>query len=248
VVEIVKDFAKKNNILAGVCHAAPLEFSDAAQTVNPFVPFVSADVEKRINPAASLRGVKSIVVIGVGCGMEASPPNRDDARFTCEVSSLGVCDDYHVRVKKILRELIRELKAFGDFKYKILVDSPALDERALAQRAGIGFLGRNGLIISNEFGSRFNIGCLLTDIEQSAVKTVPLPANVRPTATYAKKPAPRTPSTEKGFSSTAASHTSRKRTRFRPRKNGCLTASCTAAKLARTPAPLTHTCQRIPHS
>jgi len=81
------------------------------------------------------------------------------------LSSLGVNDDYHIRVKGLLRELVKESKTQGDFKYKILVDSPGLDERALAHRAGLGFFGRNGLIISQKFGSRFNIGCLLTDIK-----------------------------------------------------------------------------------
>jgi len=81
------------------------------------------------------------------------------------LSSLGVDNDYHACVKDLLHKLADELRhCHGDFKYKILVDSPSLDERALAQRGGLGFYGRNGLIISHKFGSRFNIGCLLTDI------------------------------------------------------------------------------------
>jgi epoxyqueuosine reductase QueG len=86
-------------------------------------------------------------------------------KVLCELSSLGQNTDYHKQIKKRLRELVDELKKVQDFRYKILVDSPGLDERAFAVRAGLGFYGRMGLVVSREFGSRFHIGLLLTDIE-----------------------------------------------------------------------------------
>ncbi|MCL1845831.1 MAG: DUF1730 domain-containing protein [Defluviitaleaceae bacterium] len=195
----VQSFAEKHNILAGVCDAAPLEVSDSARLASPFVPFVSADAERRVNPSVTLPGVESIVVVGVpifggevlggsapvawasspplGGRPAPEPPQGSKApltpslgggRFVAQLSSLGAGEDYHVRVKKILGELVGELeKTHGAFEYKILVDSPGLDERALAHRAGLGFFGRNGLLISKKFGSRFNIGCVLTSLNVS---------------------------------------------------------------------------------
>ncbi|MCL1842361.1 MAG: DUF1730 domain-containing protein [Defluviitaleaceae bacterium] len=162
MVEILEKFATKHNIIAGVCHAAPLQ---RARLPNPLsvVPFVSNDEKKRTEPEAHLRGVKSIIVIGAGYAQSGS----EQSPASAHLSSLGINDDYHVRLRGLLKELAEELKPCGDFKYKILADSPTLDERALAHRAGLGFFGRNGLIISQKFGSRFNIGCLLT--------TLPLP-------------------------------------------------------------------------
>jgi epoxyqueuosine reductase QueG len=160
-LEAIKNFAEKNNIIAGVCHAAPLEVE--TRLASPFVPFVSADEKKRTDPSATLRGVESIVVVGCG-NFEKEKKREENDASVFALSSLGANEDYHIRVKKILRELVRELKIFGDFKYKILVDSPGLDERALAHRAGLGFFGRNKLIISEKFGTRFNIGCLLTNM------------------------------------------------------------------------------------
>ena len=166
-LQIIDSFAEKHDIIAGACHAAPL---DLARLASPFVPFVSPDMAKRTDPHVSLRGVKSIVVIGVGFSNAKNLEVQEDVLYTtapneAQLSSLGVNNDYHVRVKNLLRKLVAELKVHGDFKHKILVDSPYLDERALAERAGIGFFGRNGLIISKKFGSYFNIGCLLTTLE-----------------------------------------------------------------------------------
>lgn len=149
----ILEFAQRRGIIAGVCGAARLEPCGAG------VPFVSTDTEKRVNPEATLPGVKSIIVVGVGC-----------VPGLTNLSSLGTNTDYHVRVRAILREIVREMEGVrGAFKYKILVDSPALDERALAHRAGLGFFGRNGLLISKKFGSRFNVGCLLTTLEAPEV-------------------------------------------------------------------------------
>jgi epoxyqueuosine reductase len=156
VAPIVNKFAEKNNIIAGICDAAPL---DSARLLT-FTPFVSGDIAKRADPQATLRGAQSIIVIGARHSSTVTHENG-----TVPLSSLGANDDYHIKVKKILRDLVEELKiSYENFKYKALVDSPGLDERALAYRAGLGFFGRNGLIISEKFGSRFNIGCLLTDI------------------------------------------------------------------------------------
>ncbi|MCL2216966.1 MAG: DUF1730 domain-containing protein [Defluviitaleaceae bacterium] len=161
---MVSEFAKQNNAIIGACHAAPLE--NPRLMAGSFVPFVSRDHEKRTNPARALKDVESIIVIGVPPLQKEKPLAHPPKPLSnCFLSSLGTDEDYHPRVKNLLKLLAEELKShFGEFRYKILVDSPGLDERALAHRAGLGFFGRNGLIISREFGSRFNIGCMLTDI------------------------------------------------------------------------------------
>jgi len=103
---------------------------------------------------------KSIIVMGVPNKLIAFPPMPKGAGV---ISAYGIADDYHTIIKALLKKLATEMQQHTDFKYKIYVDSPNLDERALAVKAGLGFLGRNGLVIS-KYGSRFNIGLLLTDI------------------------------------------------------------------------------------
>ena len=153
----IKNFVKRENCIIGVCDAAPLTID-----VTGFTPFVSRDSLKRTDPAANLPGAKSIIVAGVPYVNKNFPPVPEGAGI---LSVLGVAGDYHIVVKTLLKKLVAELQLHTNFMYKILVDSPTLDERALAVRAGLGFIGRSGLVISPEYGSRFNIGLLLTDID-----------------------------------------------------------------------------------
>lgn len=170
-MDFLQDFALRNNTIIGACHAAPLDPSRLM--ASPFVPFVTPHIEKRINPATSLKNVQSIIVIGVP--PTPSQPHHsvpDTESPKAYLSSLGANADYHFHVKTLLRNLVDPLKSiYGDFKYKLLVDSSGLDERTLAYRAGLGFFGRNGLIISQKFGSRFNIGCMLTSISLDDIST-----------------------------------------------------------------------------
>jgi len=157
---VVNNFAKREGCIVGICDASPLALDTARST-----PFVSRDHLKRTDPAASLPGVKSIVVVGVQPKPRDFPPMPDGAGI---LSVLGVAEDYHVAVRALLKKLVAELLLHTTFMHKILVDSPTLDERALAVRAGLGFIGRSGLVITPEFGSRFNIGLLLMDIEMKS--------------------------------------------------------------------------------
>jgi len=154
--ELVDNFASQEDCLASICDAKPLPMN-----YEGFTPFVSKDINKRTNPDASLPGAKSIIVVGLQSKIKNFPPMPEGAGI---ISALGITEDYHIRVRALINKLLTILQRCGDFKHKILIDSPALDERALAVKAGLGYIGRNGLVISPKFGSRFNIGLLLTDI------------------------------------------------------------------------------------
>jgi len=178
-------FAKTNNCVVGVCDASPLD--NARLQKSEFVPFVSGNLRKRTDPSAILPDVQSIIVFGVGASQTHSPQKNTGEKLA-QLSSLGANADYHVNVKVLINKFINEITQHTqNFKCKILIDSPNLDERAFAQRAGIGFFGRNGLIISPEYGTRFNIGLLLTNVwcqgnsysdtgrmAQRITKTIPL--------------------------------------------------------------------------
>jgi epoxyqueuosine reductase len=155
MIDFIREFISDNGGITGVCDAGRLDDS----RYRAFTPFVNADTEKRVNPSAILPSASSVIVAGFGHDALTDIPAAAPA-----LSSLGVNEDYHKKIKGILRALVSILLEQTAFNYKILVDSGTLDERALAVKAGLGFYGRNGLVISREFGSFFNIGLVLTDI------------------------------------------------------------------------------------
>jgi len=149
-----------------VCDPSPLAHGVYTET-----PFVTSDMRKRTDPAAVMAGVQSIVVVAVGHSIVVRDGRPQHCDFKqAELSSLGTNADYHPIVRTHLADLTAQLKELhGDFKHKILVDSGTLDERTFAVRAGIGFLGRHGVVVAHEFGTRFNIGLLLTTLPMDAV-------------------------------------------------------------------------------
>lgn len=71
--------------------------------------------------------------------------------------------DYH----KVIKEKLKVIKYFltsKNYKSSIYVDNNPLDERYLAYKAGLGFYGKNNLLINEKLGSFFFIGVILTDL------------------------------------------------------------------------------------
>lgn len=70
------------------------------------------------------------------------------------ISSYAWGDDYHNVIKKRLKKSIQELETeISGFKARAFVDSAPLPEKIIAAACGIGWIGRNSLLISPEWGS-----------------------------------------------------------------------------------------------
>lgn len=73
--------------------------------------------------------------------------------------------DYHKIFERRLKALGRFLEGeFVDARVKVYVDTGPLLEKALARKSGMGFIGKNTLLITKEFGSWVLLGFLITDI------------------------------------------------------------------------------------
>lgn len=97
------------------------------------------------------------IVIGVGYD-RVDFKNKDKIYF----SSCAHGIDYHKDLKEKLEVISSYLSGKG-YISNIFVDNNVLDERVLAYNAGLGFFGKNNLIINERLGSCFYIGVLLTD-------------------------------------------------------------------------------------
>jgi epoxyqueuosine reductase len=117
----------------------------------------------RANPRLLLADAKSVVVLGMRYGHPRPP---DPGGLTGAVASYAWGRDYHNLIGKRLRRLSRDLRgAIPGFDAYCGVDSRPFIERAWAQRAGLGFLGKNGLAILPGESSYFFLAAMLVNVE-----------------------------------------------------------------------------------
>jgi epoxyqueuosine reductase len=73
--------------------------------------------------------------------------------------------DYHKFMRKRLTQLARRLEAhIGPYGYRAFVDSAPVLERQLAEKSGLGWIGKNPLVLNKEAGSWFLLGEIFTDL------------------------------------------------------------------------------------
>lgn len=128
--------------------------------------FEHKNIEERIRPRLSLASAKTIISIAVAYPrkLPQQPQKTSYKRGKITPNSWGL--DYHYVVKDKLDRLARGIeKLTADFDYKGMVDTGTLVDTAVARRAGIGFIGKNGLVISKEFGSYMFLGELITNLD-----------------------------------------------------------------------------------
>lgn len=134
--------------------------------------FEESDIEKRTEPLQLLNEAESIVSIAVAypSRMQNAPIGKKGARrgIFCR-ASWGV--DYHTAIRERLKLLSAWLEERVEgVRIESMVDTGALVDRAVAERAGIGWSGKNCSIITPEFGSYVYLGELVTNIPFSPDK------------------------------------------------------------------------------
>lgn len=136
------------------------------QQLNYQSGFEEKDIEKRVNPSLIFDGPQSIIAIALAYPAKiVNPPKgvKGDRRGVFCKASWG--QDYH----HILKEKLQQLETFIKEKVegarcKSMVDTGELVDRAVAERAGIGWSGKNCSIITPEFGSYVYLGEMITNI------------------------------------------------------------------------------------
>ncbi len=121
-------------------------------------PFANQNIEELTKPALHFPNLKSIIVAAVSYNKNGTNPF---------LSNYVTVEDYHLYLENKLEKLAAELqkKLNKNFNYKIFVDDAPFLEKALAQKAGVGFIGKNTLLINPELGSNLFLGEIFTDLE-----------------------------------------------------------------------------------
>ncbi|NUQ78010.1 MAG: tRNA epoxyqueuosine(34) reductase QueG [Polyangiaceae bacterium] len=125
----------------------------------------NAEARRRLDEASILEGAKSVVCVGRRYGRPASEEERD-APLAKKIARYARGQDYHNHLKKKLRRLAAFISSLGeDVRARALCDIEPVLERAWAARAGIGFVGKNGLVITPGQGSYQLLGEVVTTLE-----------------------------------------------------------------------------------
>jgi len=124
--------------------------------------YMARNIEKRFDPRILYENAKTIIVVL----LNYFPKETQHDLNAPVLSKYAYGIDYHFVLKEKLNELLRfintEIKACNG---RAFVDSAPVLERAWAKRAGLGWIGKNSMLISKKKGSFFFIGELVLDIE-----------------------------------------------------------------------------------
>lgn len=81
------------------------------------------------------------------------------------ISRYALGRDYHKLMRKRLQKLAEKIQqCTGDFGYRVFVDSAPILEKALAEKAGLGWIGKHSNVINRQAGSWFFLGEIYTDL------------------------------------------------------------------------------------
>ncbi len=169
--------------LCGVVRAA--RFPELAQTEEWLARGYAGEMKylsdaRRSNPESVMPGIRSVIVCALNYNTE-QPKSTDvadgaDGRDGPDgneprgwISRYAWGSDYHDVVRKKLDGLVAVLReSFEEpFEARVYADTGPVQERVFAKYAGLGWLGKNTLLLNQELGSWFFLGTILTTLDLS---------------------------------------------------------------------------------
>jgi len=125
--------------------------------------YIHRQAKKRKNPhLAEVQANRAIVVLDNYYYREPTHQTPHEGRV--KVARYARGEDYHRSTFDRIRALAEYLKEGGAMTARPYLDTGPVQERELAQRAGLGWIGKNTMLIRPGIGSWFFIGCVLTDL------------------------------------------------------------------------------------
>ncbi len=115
----------------------------------------------RIDPSKLVPGAKSVITLLLNYY-----PENKQTQTAPQISKYAYGNDYHEVIRSKLKLFLQHIKEqVGEVHGRGFVDSAPVLERAWAQKAGIGWIGKNGNLINKQSGSFYFIATLIVDLE-----------------------------------------------------------------------------------
>lgn len=126
--------------------------------------YMAAHGAKRARPSELVPGTQSVIVCRMDYGPPRGRPVSADTKDPARIARYAQGRDYHkpmrMRLERLAQRIVRET---GPFTYRAFVDSAPVMEVALAEHAGLGWRGKNTLLVSRT-GSWFFLGELFVSL------------------------------------------------------------------------------------
>lgn len=141
---------------------APKLESWLTQNFNGKMSYMSNHFDKRLDPTKLVPGAKSVISLAYNYY-----PEKDLATENAlKIAKYAYGKDYHFVVKEKLRDFFERLQEeIGDVEGRVFVDSAPVMERQWAEKSGLGWIGRNSLLLNKSMGSFFFLAEIILDLQ-----------------------------------------------------------------------------------
>jgi epoxyqueuosine reductase len=124
--------------------------------------YMENNFDKRLDPRLLVDSAKSVISLMMNYYSE----KENNYTSPLKVSKYAWSIDYHVVIKNKLYDLINSVsEKVGNFNFRIFVDSAPVLDRAWAVEAGIGWIGKNSMLISRKNGSFYFLAEIICDLD-----------------------------------------------------------------------------------
>ena len=124
--------------------------------------YMANHFDKRLDPRKLVEGAKSVVSLMFNYYPQQ---NLDESRKALKIAKYAYGEDYHFVIKDKLKEFLKCLKEeIGEVHGRVFVDSAPVMERQWAVKAGLGWKGKNSLLLNKSSGSFFFLAELIIDL------------------------------------------------------------------------------------
>lgn len=150
----------------GIAKAEPVDYEERNEYMQRVkahsyagMDYMYRNIEKRLDPTLLVPGTKSIISVA----MNYAPSVKQDEKGY-KLASYALGRDYHVIMKEKLRALAKKFNWEED-SYRVFVDTAPVLERYWAARAGLGWIGKNNLLIIPHAGTMFFLGEIFVNFD-----------------------------------------------------------------------------------
>ncbi len=127
--------------------------------------WLATNADRRRSPTRLWPEVRSIVMLGMSYAPETDPLDALEHPSRGAISVYAQGKDYHDILKGKLKQLASHLATNSGAEVKVFVDTAPVMEKPLAAAAGLGWQGKNTMLVSREHGSWLFLGAIFTTAE-----------------------------------------------------------------------------------